>query len=457
LPSFIFYIGGVVAFVHLLTSRKYLAYNNTVLTAALALILGMSLELRIYASQMESYSIGLLSGVLIFGATLSLYKVESYTFKGIFPQSIVMSIGIGMQYQGVFLAFACVLALLIVDFRCLGIRTAVIKCVGLISINIVIGLYYLPFLIKNVGRTISYNAGSSNEYIVTGSSYYEKFIDLIRLFFEHTFYNVYAMATAIQTEGVFALSFGFLLTLLFVLGLVALYINRSNPQSLLIFLVLFIYVFIFTFLVYCGVLSFSPTRHSLYHLFPLILGVAFGLKLITSEFPGSCIELCIFSSSLIIAIISLALFYNFSIKRIDPLSSKVISQYFPLASTDLIIGDAFELSFFETTKDKFIYVNERMPCDKLKRAITGKEILQLGIYTKQTTSKLTDGTYIGESLTNFAKRCAFVVNQMAVTDIQLVFSFESLQQTDISTKTQNGANTVYLYRAMLRVCPRIEN
>ena len=104
-PSFVFYIFGVLAFVYLLGSKKYLDYQNVALIATLLLILGMSLELRIMASQMESFAIGVLSGVLIFGSMLSLYKNASFTLKAIFPRSIVMTIGIAMQYQGVFLAF----------------------------------------------------------------------------------------------------------------------------------------------------------------------------------------------------------------------------------------------------------------------------------------------------------------------------------------------------------------
>ncbi|MEI7993362.1 MAG: hypothetical protein WCH01_00530 [Methylococcaceae bacterium] len=450
LPSFVFYILGVLAFVYLLAARKYLDYNNTALTSSLVLILGMSLELRIFASQMESYAIGVLSGVLIFGATLSLYKNESFTLKAIFPRSIVMAIGIGMQYQGVFLAVACVLALLIVDFKYLGIKKAAKRCIGLVSMNIMLGFYYLPFLIKNFGRgTHHYNAGPSNQYIVTGHSYYERFIDLLRLFFEHAFYNIYTIATSIQTESMFTLGMGFVLTLLFVLGLIALYITRRKPENLLIFLVLFIYIFTVVALVFFGALSFSPTRHSLYHLFPLLLGVAFGLKWIASKFSKSWFELSLFSTSLVIALISLVAFNSFSNQRNDPLSQEVISKYFLLSNTDLIIGDGIELVFFDTVKDKFIYVNESVPCDKFKRAVKSKEVLLLGIYTKQNSSKLTDETYTGKLFNDFAKDCGYANYQIRVADIQRVFSFESPQQIDISDKTQNGANTVYLYSAKL--------
>jgi hypothetical protein len=452
LPSFIFYILGLLAFVYLFASRKYLDYKNPVLIAALALLLGMSLELRIYASQMESYAIGVLSGVLIFGATLSIYKNETYTFKEIFTRASVMSIGIGMQYQGVFLAFSCILALIIVDFRCLGIKKAAKRCISLISLNIILGLYYLPFLIKNFGRgTHHYNAGPTNQYIVTGHSYYERFVDLVRLFSEHTFYNIYTISTSIQTESFFTLGLGFLLTLLLILGLVVLYINRQNPESLLIFLVLFIYILTIVVLVFFGALSFSPTRHSLYHLFPLLLGISAGLRWITSKFSRSWIQLSIFLTSLVIALTSLLLFNSFSIQRNDPLSQKLMRQYFSLLNTELIIGDAIELAFFDTTKDKFIEVNERAPCDKFRLAVTGKEVLQLGIYTKQNSSKLTNEIYTGEFLTGFAKSCGFVFNHISVTDIQRVFSFESLQQIDISAKTQNVGNTVYLYSAKLHI------
>ena len=452
LPSFISYILGVLAFVYLLAARKYLDYNNTALIAALVLILGMSLELRIYASQMESYAIGLLSGVLIFGATLSLYKNESYTLKAIFPLSVVMGIGIGMQYQGIFLAFACVSALLIVDFRCLGIKKAAKRCISLISMNILLGFYYLPFLIKNFGRgTYSWNNGPSKQYIVTGHSYFERFIDLLRLFFNHTFYNVYTIATSIQTESVFTLALGALLSLLFALGLVALYITRQNTENLFIFLVLFIYIFTVAALVFSGALSFSPTRHSLYHLFPLLLGTAFGLKWIASKFSSTWFETVMFSTSLVIALISLVAFKGFSMQRSDPLSQEVISKYFPLSDTDLVIGENPELVFFDTIKDKFIYFYEHAPCDKFKRAVTGKGVLQLGMYTKKNSSQLTNEIYASEYFTGFAKRCGFANYHMRVADIQRVFSFESPQQIDISNKTQNGANTIYLYSAKLYI------
>lgn len=449
-PSFIFYILGMLAFVYILVSKKYLDYKNSALGAALVLILGMSLELRIYASQMESYAIGVLSGVLIFGSTLSLYKNKCYTLKAIIPRSIVMAIGIGMQYQGVFFAFACIFALLIVDLKCESIRKAAKRCMSLVLMNIVFGFYYLPFLIKNFGRgTHYYNAGALNQYIVTGHSYYEKFIDLFRLFSEHTFYNIYSIATSIQTESMFTLVLGFLLTSLFVLGLVALYIDRKKPENLLIFLVLFSYASVVVVLVFLGALSFSPTRHSLYHLFPLLLGVAFGLKWMASKFSSGWFELFIFSTSLVIALISLSAFNGFSIQRNDPLSEKVISQNFASPATDMIIGDAIELVFFDSVKDKFIIINERSQCDKFKLAITGKDVLQLGIYTKNNSSELTDENFTGQFLSSYAQVCGLVNYQMRVADIQRVYSFERPQQIDISDKTQNGGNTVYLYSAKL--------
>ena len=449
LPSFVFYILGVLAFVYLLASRKYLDYKNTALIAALALVLGMSLELRIFASQMESFAIGVLSGVLIFGATLSVYKNKYFTFKAIFLRSIVMSIGIAMQYQGIFLATACVVSLFLVDFIFEKSQVAFKRIIYIAFSMTFLSIFYLPFLLKNFGRGVNWNAGPNNTFIVSGASFFDRLIDLVRLLSHETFYNIYAISSSLQISSVYSTVNGFVLVLLFVCGLVQLYQTRSNPENILTLLVLIFYMVVTAVILLLGAISFGPTRHSLYHLFPLLLGVAFGLKLIISRFSSSLLELFIFLTSLIVALTSLAAFNSFSIQRIDPLSQEVISKYFPLTNTDLIIGENIELALFDTVKDKFILVNERPQCDKFKLAVTDKNDLQLGLYTKLNTSKLTDDTYSTEILTAFAEYCGLNNYQMRIADIQRVFSFESPQQIDISDKTQNGANSIYLYRARL--------
>ena len=446
LPSYIFYCIGVFSFAYINLSDNYFKFKNYFISVSLVLVLCFSLELRVMASQMESYATGPLSAIIILCATLSLNGLCD--FRAIFFRCLVISIGISMQFQGIFLALSCILAFLVISFQ-FESKAKFYK----ILFNTLLSLFfqsilYFPFLLKNYNAGVNWNSGSNNEFIVSGSFYFARILDLFRLLLMESAHNIYIITTPFILEGNYALFYGFTFILFFLLGIFYLYKNKNkNQNNIYIFFIFIFYIIINIFLLLIGKLSFGPTRHSLYFLVPLLIGAGYGLKLLSELFNKSLFNLFLYSIILIISLISIFRFTNFINPRIDIIPNLISLGKFNSDTYDIIIGDSIEPFFIDTLKDKYLYVNEFSKCHKL----IDKSTVSLLIYTKNKPSIFDSKYFLENYLSGYYKMCGYSRVNINILSMNNFFSSIGDVEIDISNRTHNGRNSLFLTSFKIQV------
>lgn len=452
LPSFIFYLLGFAGFLYILISKKYIDYNNVYLAGSVVLLLGLSLELRVMASQMHSYAIGLMSAVIIFSSVHSLVKNNTISLISIFLCAASLTIGISMQYQGLFLTAACCSALFFYDKRKFSVKFALRRSIALLSFIVILSPVYLFFLFKNIGRgSESYGKGINNEFVVTAPAFILRVENTFRLFLHETFVNIYSITSPVELSGIYAESFGAVICLLFLMGLIYLYKNARHDLNYYIYTSLICYVIINIFLVFLGLIPFSPTRHSLYHLFPIMLGLSFGLLYLSDKFAKIRFDLFVYLFVLALSIISLARFDNFERDRADPIDEELVSSYFGAGKVDIIFGDSVELKFLKSTSPIFFYTGENINCKRFSSVFGGKRSLRIGLYSKGSSSNIFEDAYFDRLFNRFLADCAVGIGKLELSKMENIYSFDALQEVEFVGRTKNTGNSIFLYRMNARI------
>lgn len=232
IPSFIFYLGGLAALGLLLSSRRFLGLKNPFLVATVLLIPAFSLELRLMAAQMHSYAIGLLAACLIFGTTYFIRTGHIEKTTHLFLCGLILSVGVAMQYQGLFLLAACLGALLLAEIRERRGFGALRRYFPL-GLSLAFGaLLYFPFSIRHTTKGVTaMNAGPDQTFIVNGADYSTRFVDFLRLIYQESCYVVYNITTPVYLEGGGTVILGAFWLSVFLFGLFFLWRNRNERQG----------------------------------------------------------------------------------------------------------------------------------------------------------------------------------------------------------------------------------
>jgi hypothetical protein len=207
LPSFIFFILGLGVFYYLLKSKFQGIKEVSYLPLALTLLAAFSLEQRIMASQMHSYSIGLLANAIALWGILSLRDLGRLRYVKILCFSVVLALAISMQYQSILLVTAGLITLSVcqVKWSWRWIKSYFF-CIGTL---ILLAYGFIGDISHLSGRGVSWNKGINEIFLVHGDSFFQRLDSLASLLFWQTPYNFYSITSAIELRSIYSDIFGF--------------------------------------------------------------------------------------------------------------------------------------------------------------------------------------------------------------------------------------------------------
>lgn len=461
LPSFLFFILGLIYF-HQLLMRKVQSFRATpLIPLVLTAIAAFSLEQRIMASQMHSYAIGLLSFSICLWALFEILNLQLISYKRLFFASAILAISISMQYQAVLLVAAGLMAI--------GVTIAYksfereLKGVGILKYcSLLIATPIFTYLlVGNIlgmsKRGVSWNAGPNGEFKVSGVGFFDRTASLIKLLVNESAYNAYSIASAYELNEFYATTFGLAILVVCLLGLYFL-VKNSSKQNKFFLLFSASYVLILIGFIHTGLLTFSPTRHFLYHL-PLIL-IWFGYGLLSI---GSSLKLRYFQSSIIaISIIyfagSVVNFEIFADKRRDPISNEVFQNTISSSPSDFWIVGPYdlEIQFMPALEAVKVYALNISNCADSNLKIEPKfESLKFIWYSKR--NEIVEGD---SSMINYINNAVLPCSKLNGQDLQVselikikdIVYQRSQIEVDLSNKTHNGTNSAYFqqYKIVLK-------
>lgn len=404
------------------------------------------------ASQMHSYAIGLLSFSICLWALFEIEDLQAISYNRLFLASAIFAISISMQYQAVLLVAAGLMvigiALAYKSFK-RGLEGASILRYCTLLLATPIFTYLLVGNILGMSkRGVSWNAGPIGEFKVSGDGFFDRTVSLIKLIANESAYNAYSIASAYELNALYATIFGLAILIVCLLGLYFLAKNSSKQNK---FFLLFstAYVFILVGFIHTGLLTFSPTRHFLYHL-PLML-IWFGYGLLSIE---SYLKLRNFQSSIIaISIIyfagSLLNFEMFEDKRRDPISNEVFQNTITSSPSDFWIVGPYdlEIQFMPALKAVKVYALNISNCADSNLKIEPKfDSLKFIWYSKRNEIAEGDSSminYINNSVLPCSKLNGQDLQVSKLIKIKDIVYQRSQIEVDLSNKTHNGTNSAY--------------
>jgi hypothetical protein len=400
LPSFIFYVLGTIGFYWMLLKSDLGFRGRSSLALAMTAMIAFSLEERIYAAQMHSYAIGVLANVLIIWSLFSLRDIENKSLILISMLALCIALGVGMQYQGMLLAMAGLLAIGFnapVQFKNQSFAIRYAYLVALLT-----GLIYL--VVGNIfgmsSRAINWNAGPHGEFIVQGNGWQERGIDFIRLITSYSAENIYAITSAIELEHFGAQIFGGVILILCLLGVMYLCLRAKDARYRFILLFISIYLSAYFSLVILGKLTFSPTRHLLYFLPMVVLlwgyGIIFIFSLVLLQFRW--ITQVLLGSVLLLYLVgSIALFDRFHEQRIDHIKENYFSKLASESDASFLIFDGNDIEplfLADNRMPKYWYASGGFSCSHMEMLIPSQKKLNFFFYSKERVANLEDARFI---------------------------------------------------------------
>ncbi len=341
LPSFIFYLLGLVAFYYLLRYRWPDFSQRPLLVLSMTIFLGLSLEERIHAAQMHSYAIGILANVLAVFAYLNLSDLKKKTYYSILLSSGLFAIAIGMQYQSILLVIACLAGVLIRQY--LQDSRFNIKFMLRYSFLVGITLLFSYAIVGNIlgfsSRGTNWNAGPNGEFIVQGGDFIEKLYSIFKLIFLQTPENIYSITSGVQLSNSAAYFFGLGLLLIMAVGILYLWNRRANHFQQIVLVLLGTYVLIYLAFIFLGKLTFSPTRHFLFYLPFVVLLIGYGVLAIQNKVALAYLK----AAFLIYCLTSVIGFSSFAGPRIDKLSDGFFKPILQRTNASFLIFDGFDV------------------------------------------------------------------------------------------------------------------
>lgn len=452
LPSFLFFILGLLCFYQLLNRKMQGLSSIPFIPIFLTTIVAFSLEQRIMASQMHSYAIGLLSFAICLWALFEIIDLQAISYKRLFFTSAILAIGISMQYQAVPLVAAGLMAIGVTlaykSFKYRLKRANIIKYCSLLLATPTFTYLLVGNILGMSGRGVSWNAGPNGEFKVSGDGFYDRTVSLIKLLTNESAYNVYSIASAYELNEFYATIFGLAILIICILGLYFLVKNSSSKNK---FLLLFstLYILIYIGFIHSGLLTFSPTRHFLYHLPLLIIWFGYGLLSIGSYFKPRNFQSSIILISILYFSGSLLNFDGFADKRRDTISNEVFKNTILSYPSDFWIVGPYdlEIQFMPALKAVKVYALNISSCTDHNLKIEPKsESLRFIWYSKRNEIAEGDSSminYINNAVLPCFKLDGQSLQASELIKIKNIIYQRSQIEIDLSNKTRNGTNSVY--------------
>lgn len=437
LPSFIFGSFSIMVLGYLafqLTSKNKLGY------ALLAMVLtSFSLENIIYSVQMESYAIGVFALTILLILFVRRIKAMHINIYDDLVLILVILILSWSQYQFLFFLPGFYLGLL--THGSLQKDKSYIKrtiILAFISLILVLPIYLFMSKSGLLGRGINWNSGVNGEFYYS-FIHLETLLD--KLFYTLKFfsYNTYLIIKSNFTMGFSFLDNNIFYSLLNILMMFGLYSIFKTNKALFTFV--FTTMIVWTGLVVLGILTLSPTRHSLI-LFPMqLIIMIIGLQTLLAGlsekkyFNVGYIQLFI---SIILILSFMGAFQSNYETRKDPFNPEIIEDLLIQYKVDHIVsyGWTWNLDLMDYTR---LYQ------------------MDIGIYEKLTSSESDIVAFISHRVALDASAFTYMINSLNattsenyssnLTDYNLVFSETVLSDVEVDALnlTKNGTNSFYFY------------
>lgn len=451
LPSFGFYIAGVLCFFGLTLGifhrEKYGAYIPWILTPLVAL----SLEQRIYAAQMESYSIGLLSNCIAIWCLYSLQSIQDRSYLKLGGISALLAVAVSMQYQAILLVASGLIAIGLIHLSHTFKLKFFLKFTFLASSTVFFSYLLVGNVLGMSNRAINWNAGVKGEFVVSGNNIVERLLNFFSILSDNFFYNLYSIISGIELSTVLANYFGFIFAALFVFGLIQLWIRRKSLSFL--FHLAFIYIAVYLLFVFFGKLTFSPTRHFLYYLPFVLIICGFGFQFIFERIPERIKSIQILGSALLLmyCIFSLYSFGSFASKRQDLLSEDFLSSEIAKTNASFLLYDQFDIEPLLMERLKSFPVFQlsipEAQCNGFSIYSPDNKEIEFITYSKRRPEWDLKDKYFNDFLSSLIGNCFTPHTKDNIASIRKVgdlMKVESSTEIDLSNKTKNGSNSYYL-------------
>jgi hypothetical protein len=460
LPSFGFYILGVLCFFGLTFSifqrEKFGAYIPWILTPLAAL----SLEQRIYAAQMESYSIGLLSNCIAIWSLYRLEPIQDKSYLKLGGISALLAIAVAMQYQAILLVASGLMAIGLMNLS----NSFKPKFVTKFSFLVCSAVFFSYLLVGNVlgfsNRAVNWNAGVNGEFLVSGSNVAERLLNFFNILSDNLFYNLYSIISGIELSIVPANYFGFIFAALFLLGLIQLWMKKKSLP--LIFWLTYVYIVVYLLFVFLGKLTFSPTRHFLYYLPFILIVCGFGFQFALKPIPEHIKSIQILSSAclLMYCLFSLYSFSSFTSKRQDLLSEDFLSSEIAKTNASFLLYDQYDIEPLLMERLRlFPIIKLSIPkaqCNGFSIYSPINNEIEFITYSKRRPEwDLNDKNFV-DFLSSIIGHCFLPHTKNNIANVRKVsdlIKVDSNIEIDLSNKTKNGSNSYYLqlFSAKLKV------
>jgi hypothetical protein len=450
LPSFGFYIIGVLCFFGLTFGifhrEKFGAYIPWILTPLAAL----SLEQRIYAVQMESYSIGLLSNCVAIWCLYRLQPIQDKSYLKLGGISALLAAAISMQYQAILLVASGLMAVWLIHLSDTFKPKFFFKFSFLVSSTIFFSYLLVGNILGFSNRAINWNAGVKGEFVVSGSNIVERLLNFFSILTDNFFYNLYSIISGIELSTVLANFFGFIFAALFFLGLIQLWMRRKSLSFL--FHLVFVYIAVYLLFVFFGKLTFSPTRHFLYYLPFILIVCGFGFQLIIESLARikfiPQIFLTIICCYCLVGIFKFDSFYD---KRKDLITEGLFSTQIINHQPSFLLYDSFDIETLFIEKLRFFPMFQlnipEADCNSYQIYSPITNEIKFVTFSKRRSEWDLNDPYIKSYLESVIGNCFMPHAKNNIASIRKVsdlFKIESNTEIDLSNKTKNGSNSYYL-------------
>jgi len=341
LPSFIFYLLGILSFYWLLRTQFKEFSTQPILVLSLTVFMSLSLEERIHAAQMHSYAIGILANVLAFLAYINLANSKKKSIPSVFFSSGLFALAIGMQYQSVLLVAACLAGVFIsqylqdghLNFRFM-VRYFFLVCTTALFSYAIVGN-----ILGFSSRGANWNAGPNGEFIVQGENLSEKLYSFFKLIIFQAPENIYAISSSVELSNGAAYFLGLGFLSLMTLGFWYLWRRRVAHENQIVLVLLGAYAVIYFAFIFLGKLTFSPTRHFLFYLPMIVLLMGYGILAIQNKLTLTFLK----AAFLIYCISSLIEFASFAAPRMDKISDGFFNPLLQKSNASFLIFDGSDI------------------------------------------------------------------------------------------------------------------
>lgn len=451
LPSFGFYLLGILAFFGLLRKCIPDLGAKPIIVSVLTLTLAFSLEFRIMAAQMESYAIGILSNCFALFGLIRLLNISAHSIRSVLLSALLLALSIAMQYQAVLLVAAGLVALVLCywHFQILWKERWKVFTVLLATPMAAYGLVGDIWRLKD--RGVMWNAGLANEYQVNSLSAPERMVELIQMLWQHTTHNLYSVVSAIELPDGLADLFGLALLFLIIVGFYNLYRLRSQSTGFFLLIFSAVYLLIYGSFVFFGKLTYSPTRHLLYFLPIILIWMGYGLALIRTFVPQSTFRIGLFSAASIYLCISIWSFHGFAEKRMDLLHESTFTEILSDAKPDFVVLGVYDRDplFFQAAKSVPMqdYLDGPVCKNGHRFLIPNNQRLYFLWYSKRNEIHESDTVflkYLADLIQNCSEPAGRPWQKVSIRKLKDYQRVYSQTEIDLSNRTKNGANNYFI-------------